>query len=755
MRSRLAALTLLLALAAPAAALELVSHSPGGQVGTERSDSPSMSADGRFVTFMSRSTNLLGDVSACSLQIQGDTLYVRDTVTGALEVLGGAILLSSTAMSASGRHVAYFCGGSDVCIRDRIASTTTQLSVGAYQYDSLTLSADGRFLAYATSAQVHVYDTCLSDGESVLSCTAGASIVSVNNSGVPGNQPSGTDSYRPDMTPDGRYVVFASEATNLVPGTTSGNNTYVRDRCVTTSGPVLGCTASTRRVNVAEDGSTPTGYCSLSASISDDGRYVAMESCTSLVAGSVADVYVRDRDLDANGVFDEAGPGKTKTEVVDQTTAGVPGDNSSGQPQISGDGRYVAFQSHAFNLSGGDCADYGCDDVYVRDTVDDTLERISESPAGEPSYTDPYPGGTIFGSVGISGDGHRVIFATYGNNLADHDDNGRPDVFVWTDCAAAAPVCGNSSTYAGCETCDDGNMTSDDGCDYPSCRVTGCGSGVVTGSEVCDDGNRIEGDGCDSNCTVSACGNGVRAELEGCDDGNMTAGDACSPTCELENLSYIPGGGKKDTDCWHEWRTEPPVLPNPLGLPKRELKCTDDDPSCDFGGATGDNACTFHIQMCFNVLDSRVAPCAPTEIETIRLTKPKQWDPKDAVEIAIRDQFEAIFDDFEACVGGSCSRPPSMVNVLCVDNVDCDDTEPGEGVCKGRFAALLDIIDVNETNVCGDTMNIVVPLTLRNGEYVKTRRSLALKTEPTPDPVTFRLRQGDSDMLTLICLPQP
>jgi hypothetical protein len=38
---------------------------------------------------------------------------------------------------------------------------------------------------------------------------------------------------------------------------------------------------------------------------------------------------------------------------------------------------------------------------------------------------------------------------------------------------------------------------------------------------------------------------------------------------------------------------------------------------------------------------------------------------------------------------------------------------------------------------------------------MKTRRSLALKTEPTPDPVTGRLRQGDSDMLTLICLPQP
>lgn len=701
---------LLLALTAPAAALELVSASPTGRVGTEASNYPSISADGRWVVFQSRATNLFSDVGACGVQIQPHAIYLRDTLTGAIQQLGPG--QQPTAISATGRHAAYLCGAAwpsatDVCVYDRVASTTAQLSLNANWTDNLRISADGRFVAYVTS-QVYVYDRCVSDGTPVPSCTAGAQIASVNGSGVPANASSG----RHDMSSDGQYVVFSSGGSNM-PG---GPGVFVRDRVALTT------------ERVVDIGNFP--------SISEDGRYVS--------GSSTGHVYVRDRTAGT-------------TELISQSTAGDPGNSSSSYSAISADGRYVAFESAATNLVGTSDDNDSDDDVFLRDRDADTTVRISQNAAGVPSdssghypYLDPQ-------WIDISGDGHRVLFATVARNLAVGDQNGRVDVFTGTDCAAAAPTCGDSSVYAGCETCDDGNTTDADGCDS-TCKLTGCGSGVVTGSETCDDGNAVNGDGCDTNCTPSGCGNGIRAGAEACDDGNTTANDACSPTCELELAYYVPGGAKKNTDCWHEFRTDPAPLPDPRGLPKRELKCTDDDPSCDFGGTAGDHACTFHVRMCFNVIDSRLADdtgplCAPDEIETIRLTKPKQSAPRDAAEVAIRDAFEAVFLGYGACVGGSCTKPSSMINVLCETNADCDDEVAGQGVCTGRFAALLDVIEA--TNECGPTMDIVVPLKFRNGVYAKAKRSLALTAEPTPDPVTFRLRKGDADKLSLTCLPPP
>lgn len=92
----------------------------------------------------------------------------------------------------------------------------------------------------------------------------------------------------------------------------------------------------------------------------------------------------------------------------------------------------------------------------------------------------------------------------------------------------ATPACGNGLTEAG-EACDDGNGSSDDGCEN-DCTLS-CGNGTPVAPEACDDGNLTEGDGCDSNCTASACGNGIADPTEGCDDGNLTDGDGCDSNC--------------------------------------------------------------------------------------------------------------------------------------------------------------------------------------------------------------------------------
>ncbi len=103
-------------------------------------------------------------------------------------------------------------------------------------------------------------------------------------------------------------------------------------------------------------------------------------------------------------------------------------------------------------------------------------------------------------------------------------------------------VCGNGIQNAG-ESCDDGNLTNDDGCDS-NCSVSGCGNSIQNAGEGCDDGNLTDGDGCSSLCTVeTTCGDGSIDVGETCDDGNLTNGDGCSSLCILENVAPFQVGG--------------------------------------------------------------------------------------------------------------------------------------------------------------------------------------------------------------------
>ena len=97
-------------------------------------------------------------------------------------------------------------------------------------------------------------------------------------------------------------------------------------------------------------------------------------------------------------------------------------------------------------------------------------------------------------------------------------------------------ACGDGAVDTG-EQCDDGNITSGDGCSA-SCRLetasSTCGDGIVEESEVCDDGNNMDGDGCAAVCdSDETCGNDIvdAAAGETCDDGNTTDGDGCNATC--------------------------------------------------------------------------------------------------------------------------------------------------------------------------------------------------------------------------------
>jgi len=226
--------------------------------------------------------------------------------------------------------------------------------------------------------------------------------LSVDANGVEGD----SGSTQPAMTPDGRFVVFSSTATNLVPGDTNAvADIYLRDIVAGTI----------ERVSVGPGGVECDQACSYPA-ISDDGRWVAFNTAaTTLVPGDTngaLDVYLRDRWNDT-------------IERVSVGAGGVQGDGPSFGATLAADARYVTFVSWAGNLVPGDTN--STRDVFLRDRSANTIERISVATGG--AQGDDLSGsGTLLSFA--TPDGRYVLFGSAASTLVAGDTNGAMDVFV-------------------------------------------------------------------------------------------------------------------------------------------------------------------------------------------------------------------------------------------------------------------------------------------------------------------------------------
>jgi hypothetical protein len=205
-----------------------------------------------------------------------------------------------------------------------------------------SISADGRYVAFHSDASNLVSgDTNNYEDVFVHDRQTGETTrVSVDSTGVQGNY----GGEYPSISADGRYVVFRSYATNLVPGDTNGRcDIFDHDRQ----------TGQTTRVSVDSAG-VQGNYGSYYSSISADGRYVAFISdASNLVPGDTndwSDVFVHDRQTG-------------ETTRVSVSSAGVEGNYDCYSPSISADGRFVAFITSASNLVPGDTS--GSQDVFV------------------------------------------------------------------------------------------------------------------------------------------------------------------------------------------------------------------------------------------------------------------------------------------------------------------------------------------------------------------------------------------------------
>ena len=291
---------------------------------------------------------------------------------------------------------------------------TTRVSVAADGSEgdghsfSPAVSGDGHWVAFASGATnltgtptdgtwlVHLKD--LSSGAVTL--------VSVATTGEVGDDVS----LNPALDASGRYVAFDSRATNLGAGANAWANVFVHDTE----------TLTTTLISAAADG-TPGNWTSEKPALSADGRYVVFQSlATNLIADGFSPyrgIFVRDRDVDEDGIFDE--PGEVQTLRVSQNASGTAANDVSTEPSISANGRWIVFSSLANNLVSGDTNDATDIFLYDRDADEDgifdepggvSVTLISVGVGGEPANG--------FSNLAvISADGMQVVFASHANNL--------------------------------------------------------------------------------------------------------------------------------------------------------------------------------------------------------------------------------------------------------------------------------------------------------------------------------------------------
>ena len=333
----------------------------------------------------------------------------------------------------------------------QLISITADQAAGHVPYDWFMSSGNGRYIIFASAANNLVAgDTNNKNDVFVRDLVDGTTrLVSTSSTGALGNR----DSYSGSLSADGRFAVFSSSATNLVAGDFNPlGNVYVK-------GLLTGITIRVS-LNAAGEGNQPGGRSSTGGSVSADGRYVAFSSDSSdLVAGDTnfrSDVFVKDL---ATGAVVRAST----------SASGVQSTSFNDTAVLSPDGRYVAFANYGIDLVPGDSNPDA--EVLLKDLLTGALVRVNTNASGAQvnGYSSNYHGGFsadsrfyVFGSNtsdlglsdgsyniyvknlatgavqairggsegSLSGDGRYLAFSSLAADLVADDFNGVSDVFV-------------------------------------------------------------------------------------------------------------------------------------------------------------------------------------------------------------------------------------------------------------------------------------------------------------------------------------
>lgn len=344
------------------------------------SEIAAISADGRYVVFISQATNLADDPDTPQDESGDANGVVRDIFRKNLET-GTIELVSSTAAGA-------------------------QANFGTF---NPSISGDGRFVAFESFSSEG-----LPQGILVKDMQTGALIVA---SSAANGTPTAFASTLPAISDDGKYVTFMTAGDFGIPGDVVPSFDIFRKQIRDDNGALIQNGELIRVSQVAVTNNTNGG--AGAPAISADGRFITYELFTTAITpeddNGAYDVVLYDAVLDT-------------TTLVSRSLDGTVGNAQSFDPRITPDGRYVLFASDATDLVAGDSTTFSRD-VFVWDRLNPTAppRLVSTNAAGErANATD---GNTRPGA--ISPDGRYVAFISSATNLAPEETNANsPDIFV-------------------------------------------------------------------------------------------------------------------------------------------------------------------------------------------------------------------------------------------------------------------------------------------------------------------------------------
>jgi hypothetical protein len=395
---------------------------PNGKTGRQ----VAISADGRFVGFISRATNLVSDNGTVPPGYW--ELYVRDLCVGVNAPSG---CVPSTKMVSVGEE-------------GEAANAPSA---------SPSLSGDGRFVAFvsaatnlasetaATGPEVYVRDTCAGP-TGTKSCVTRTIAVPVDED----DRVTGVQAGRPAISTDGRYVAFEMWAAKSAgQASASASQVILADTCLGIDAPVV-CNATAKRMSFAPDGSA-LGGANISPSINSDGRFVVFESqpADSVTGntGSTSKAFLRDTCV--GGTAPDGCV--ASTTLISSDAASSTGKLQNFSPAISASGRYISFVSGtSLNAAAGEVATEGS--LLVRDTCFGAVTACTPH-----SYALPTSGTVSAGthatpaslSSGVNTPKSSVSADKY--SAAPISADGRFAAFYAPDTVAAEPASGTGDVY--------------------------------------------------------------------------------------------------------------------------------------------------------------------------------------------------------------------------------------------------------------------------------------------------------------------
>jgi Tol biopolymer transport system component len=453
------------------------------------SSAPVISADGRYIAFVSTATDLVPGLTG-----RQERLFLFDRASGNVTLLSSSVTSNplqggqAPVISANGRYIAFLSDASDlvpgqtdenreldVFLHDRVSGKTALVShvrgsttrTGSARSRGVAISADGRYVAFLGSpdlipypsaeANVYLYDR-VSGALTLAGPHAGRNFA---------------------LSSNGRYVAFMSLASNLVPGqidrngsfdvflydrvsmttalvshasgrpTTTGDNLADLVPLISSDGRYLFFLSSASDLVPGQSNPGPAVYMydrisgevtlarglGSATSMSGDGRYVVFVGSVRQGDVNVLNVFLFDRIL-----------GTSKLVSSEGSSDVVTGDMASYGPAISADGSYIAFYSEASNLVGGLKDLNQSQDVFGYETASERIEALSSHPPGMASLT-PFADSFVHG---ISANGRFVVFESRSDRLVEGqiDSNGTTDVFLYDKMARRTTLVSRSSGSA-------------------------------------------------------------------------------------------------------------------------------------------------------------------------------------------------------------------------------------------------------------------------------------------------------------------